>query len=77
MVKLILFVIQFINTVSGSNLTVGNGLKSCTSNIQFSKPFNVKSISPAIILVDTPGFDDTSKSDVDTLNLIAAYLTDT
>jgi hypothetical protein len=27
-----------------------------------------------VVLIDTPGFDDTSKSDTDVLKLIAAFL---
>jgi GTPase Era involved in 16S rRNA processing len=28
-----------------------------------------------VILIDTPGFDDTNKSDADILKMIAAFLT--
>ena len=30
-----------------------------------------------IVLVDTPGFDDTTRSDTDVLNTIVTYLADT
>ncbi|KAF8910601.1 P-loop containing nucleoside triphosphate hydrolase protein [Gymnopilus junonius] len=62
----------FINSASGSNLRVGRGLQSCTSDIQAAEPFQLDSRS--VILIDTPGFDDTSKSDTDILRLIAAFL---
>ncbi|KAJ7096516.1 hypothetical protein B0H15DRAFT_945981 [Mycena belliarum] len=55
---------SFINLVSGSDLRVGRGLQSCTSTVQ-------------VTMIDTPGFDDTSKSDTDILTLIAAFLAKT
>lgn len=62
----------FINTVSGSNLRVGRGLMSCTETVQPAKPFELD--GRLVTLIDTPGFDDTSKSDADVLNMIAAFL---
>jgi ABC-type dipeptide/oligopeptide/nickel transport system ATPase subunit len=32
---------QFINLVSGSNLRVGKGLKSCTNIVQMAVPFEI------------------------------------
>lgn len=51
---------------------MSNKLESCTDSIQFSRPFNVDNKS--VVLVDTPGFDDTDKSDSDTLQMICQYL---
>lgn len=65
----------FINLASGSHLRVGSGLESCTSDIQTSQSFVVD--GRYIRLVDTPGFDDTTKSDTEVLKLIAAFLTTT
>ncbi|KAF9461786.1 P-loop containing nucleoside triphosphate hydrolase protein [Collybia nuda] len=62
----------FINLISGSNLRVGEGLKSCTSVIQMAVPFEIGGRS--VTLIDTPGFDDTNKSDTDILKLIAGFL---
>lgn len=62
----------FINLASGSNLRVGPGLDSCTETVQTSKPFDLN--GRRAILVDTPGFDDTSKSDGDVLREITRYL---
>ena len=67
--------LQFINRASGSNLRVGTGLKSCTDEVNPVDPFLLDGIP--VILIDTPGFDETSKSDVEVLKLIAAYLTST
>ncbi|TFK40443.1 P-loop containing nucleoside triphosphate hydrolase protein, partial [Crucibulum laeve] len=63
---------SFINLVSGSTLRVGRGLQSCTSIVQVSQPFELEGRS--ITLIDTPGFDDTTKSDADVLRMIAAFL---
>ncbi|EMD33879.1 hypothetical protein CERSUDRAFT_125649 [Gelatoporia subvermispora B] len=65
----------FINTVSGSNLQVGSGLKSCTSSIEHSRTFQL--FGRNVTLIDTPGFDDTTKSDTDILKMIALYLSTT
>ncbi|KIM41439.1 hypothetical protein M413DRAFT_148738 [Hebeloma cylindrosporum] len=62
----------FINLASGSNLRVGGGLESCTSSVQMAQAFKLDGRS--VTLIDTPGFDDTSKSDSDILHMIAAFL---
>ncbi|KAF9645064.1 hypothetical protein BDM02DRAFT_712317 [Thelephora ganbajun] len=66
---------SFINAGSGSNLRVGTNLKSCTAKVQLADEFILD--GRHIILVDTPGFDDTHKSDTDILKLIAAFLATT
>ncbi|KAG1747167.1 uncharacterized protein EDB91DRAFT_72861 [Suillus paluster] len=48
------------------------GLESCTNEVQMSQPFRLD--GKRVVLVDTPGFDDTTKSDTDVLKMIAAYL---
>ena len=47
-------------------------LESSTAEVQLSDEFIVD--GKRTILIDTPGFDDTSKSDADILKLIAAFL---
>jgi hypothetical protein len=66
---------QFTNLVSGSKLRIGEGLESCTAQVQVSKPFEVD--GRLVELIDTPGFDDTTKSDADILKMIATYLCNT
>ena len=66
---------QFINQASGSNLREGAGLESCTNQVQTSAPFYVG--RQQVVLLDTPGFDDTTLTDTDVLKLIAAYLVTT
>ena len=67
--------LQFINLASGSDLRVGVGLKSCTVDIKLSDEFILD--GRAITMVDTPGFDGTSKTDMDALKVIAAFLATT
>ncbi|OCH84041.1 hypothetical protein OBBRIDRAFT_808536 [Obba rivulosa] len=63
---------QFINLASESSMTVGNGLMSCTGEVEYSRPFDL--CGRRVVLIDTPGFDDTTKSDTDILKLIAHNL---
>ncbi|KAI5994304.1 hypothetical protein EDC04DRAFT_2910550 [Pisolithus marmoratus] len=65
----------FINSASGSDLPVGKGLESCTADVRTSKPFLLN--GRIVTLIDTPGFDDTTRSDTDILSSIAAYLSNT
>lgn len=65
----------FINKASGSNLPVSHSLESCTREVRTSRPFVVS--GRVITLIDTPGFDDTTRSDTDILAMIAAYLSKT
>ena len=57
---------------SGSNLRAETGLKSCTTEVQPANEFTLD--EQRVLLVDTPGFDNTDKSDTDILNMIAAFL---
>ncbi|KAG1750748.1 P-loop containing nucleoside triphosphate hydrolase protein [Suillus lakei] len=65
----------FINEASGSDFAIGKGLESCTSEVQATKPFKLN--GREVTLIDTPGFDDTSRSDTDILAMIGAYLSQT
>ena len=60
---------------SRSNLEVGMDLESCTSEVQLADEFTLD--GRQVILIDTPGFDDTNKSDTDVLKMIAAFLATT
>jgi len=57
---------------SGSNLPIGTDLASSTAKVQPSDEFTLD--GQRVLLVDTPGFDDTYKSDTDILKMIAAFL---
>ncbi|KAJ3570926.1 hypothetical protein NP233_g4084 [Leucocoprinus birnbaumii] len=62
----------FINLVVESGLLVGSELESCTDSVNFSSPFTLD--GKHVILMDTPGFDDTKTTDGDVLKMIAASL---
>jgi predicted GTPase len=62
----------FINLASGSKLHVGESLESCTDQVNATAPFQFE--GRRVVLVDTPGFDDTTKSDTDILLMISKYL---
>ena len=63
---------QFINLASGSSLRVGMGLESCTAEVKLADVFTLD--GRPVTLIDTPGFDDTTKSDAEILKMIAAFL---
>ncbi|KDQ53049.1 hypothetical protein JAAARDRAFT_39764 [Jaapia argillacea MUCL 33604] len=63
---------SFINLVSSSNLRVSNGLESCTDRIEYSRSVSIR--GRRVRLIDTPGFDDSQRSDADVLNQIASFL---
>lgn len=58
--------------VSGSDLRIGKSMESCTSDVEIAKEFTLD--GRKVVLIDTPGFDDTNKSDTEVLRLIAAFL---
>ncbi|RDW72916.1 hypothetical protein BP6252_06823 [Coleophoma cylindrospora] len=64
----------FISKATGrTDLEIGHTLQSCTQDISAVK---MQLQGKSIILIDTPGFDDTYKSDAEILELIAKYLAD-
>lgn len=62
----------FINLASRSAFCVGNGLRSCTSEVNVTDAFGLD--GRRVILIDTPGFDDTQLSDTEVLQMIALFL---
>jgi predicted GTPase len=64
---------QFIDTATSQNgSTIGHGLTSFTSDI---KPVAMRGPGgQPLVFVDTPGFDDTHKSDTQILATIATWL---
>ncbi|KAH7075828.1 P-loop containing nucleoside triphosphate hydrolase protein [Paraphoma chrysanthemicola] len=62
----------FINHFSDEPTVVGHGLEACTGNVEIypsTLPDGTK-----LFLVDTPGFDDTYRSDTDILKEVANWL---
>ena len=67
---------QFIGLISGdTSVHVGHGLESETSEIQVVRFVDPKS-RRRVVIVDTPGFDDSRRGDNDTdiLKKIAKFL---
>ncbi len=67
-----IFIDQFVNLVTHSNLSVGDELESCTDSVHFTSPVEID--GKQIIFLDSPGFDDTKTPDSDVLKMIAASL---
>ena len=63
---------QFVNLASGSSLEVGKGLQSCTNAVQMVEAFDLD--GRRVVLIDTPGFNDTTQSDTEILRMIVAFL---
>jgi hypothetical protein len=62
---------SFIADSTGrSNVVVGHDLASCTNHVEI---FKARMGGRAVYLLDTPGFDDTSRSDMEVLATIAHY----
>ncbi|EKM78811.1 hypothetical protein AGABI1DRAFT_13598, partial [Agaricus bisporus var. burnettii JB137-S8] len=67
----------FIKAATGADdVEVGHKLGSCTEEVR-AVPCRHPSKDEDIVLVDTPGFDDTYKSDAEILEQIAKWLADT
>jgi hypothetical protein len=64
--------LQFINLVASAKLGIGKGLFSCTNVVQKAPSFELG--GRWITFIDTPGFDDTTKSDTEILKMIALFL---
>ncbi|KLU90969.1 hypothetical protein MAPG_09494 [Magnaporthiopsis poae ATCC 64411] len=62
---------SFVSSCTGRDVVVGHGLQSCTSDIMI---FDFDLDGHKVYLVDTPGFNDTHKSDAETLATVATYL---
>lgn len=62
---------SFINMFCGSELKVGHNLRSCTTAIEVA---SCKLEGQTIVMIDTPGFDDSERSQADILKQIADYL---
>lgn len=61
----------FISKCMGKDVGIGHGLHSCTQDVAIH---SFRRRGRTIRLIDTPGFDDTTKADVNVLNNIAFWL---
>ncbi|KAL0573454.1 hypothetical protein V5O48_008509 [Marasmius crinis-equi] len=65
----------FVNKASGGSFAVGTGLESCTATPFATQPFSLgHGFKPGVFLIDTPGFDDTTRSDAETVSVIVKAL---
>ncbi|KAF9075409.1 P-loop containing nucleoside triphosphate hydrolase protein [Rhodocollybia butyracea] len=64
----------FINKACDAGMEVGNNLESCTQTVQVSHAFKLG--NRTVHLIDTPGFDDTNRSNAEILKEIALYLSE-
>lgn len=62
---------SFVARCTGKDVRISHGLYSCTDSIDV---FDFMWNGRRIYLVDTPGFNDTNRSDIDTLMILATYL---
>jgi hypothetical protein len=68
---------KFIETICGIEGRSGHSLESCTQEISaFRLSFPERS-DLDICFVDTPGFDDTNRSDVEIFGMISGWLNNT
>ena len=68
---------QFIDVVTkapSDKLRAGSSLGLCTQKIQATRVRNHDFYSSEVVLVDTPGFDDDKRSDIEILELIGDWL---
>ncbi|KAI3327314.1 P-loop containing nucleoside triphosphate hydrolase protein [Xylariaceae sp. AK1471] len=65
---------SFISACSEKRVTIGHDLNACTSTVDVY-PYELSS-SCTVYLIDTPGFDDTNRSDTEVLDAIATWLGD-
>ena len=52
----------------------GSRLESCTTEIRAVRVFNHPVHGDRLVLVDTPGFDNTTKSDIEVLQIVSNWL---
>ncbi|KAJ5794731.1 hypothetical protein N7457_001330, partial [Penicillium paradoxum] len=65
---------SFISLCSGKSVEIGHSLNACTAKVDV---YAYKlSADRTVYLIDTPGFDDTSKKDTEVLSEIATWLGD-
>jgi hypothetical protein len=67
---------QFIDQAARDNVSEGAGhhLASCTTEVRAVRVRDPFDESREVVFVDTPGFDDTYKSDAEVLKMIADWL---
>ena len=68
-------VLKIIDTLAGQpGKRSGKQLESCTTEVRAVRLHNHPSHGDRLVLVDTPGFDDTNKSDFEILDMVSKWL---
>ena len=52
----------------------GSHLESCTTEVRAVRLFNHRVYGNRLVLVDTPGFGDVHRSDLETLQMVSDWL---
>ena len=66
---------KIIDTLTNQpGMRSGSALASCTKQIQAVRVYEHPKYVNRLVLVDTPGFDDTHKSDMEILQMISDWL---
>jgi predicted GTPase len=68
---------KMIDTLTGQDSRSGSSLKSVTKDVVAVRVLNHLKYGDNLVLVDTPGFDDVSKSDKVILEMISSWLSKT
>jgi len=66
---------NIIDTLAGQlGRRSGSRLESCTTEVRAVRLYNHPVHGDKLVLVDTPGFDDTNKSDLEILQMVSDWL---
>ena len=75
LVFIFLHALKIIDTLAGQpGRRSGNRLESCTTEVRAVRLYKHPVHGDRLVLVDTPGFDDTNKSDLEILQTISNWL---
>ena len=67
--------LKIIDTLTGQlGKRSGKQLESCTTEVRAVRLHNHPVHGDRLVLVDTPGFDDTNKSDFEILDMVSKWL---
>ena len=70
-----LHALKIIDTLAGQpGRRSGSRLESCTTEVRAVRLYNHRVHGDRLVLVDTPGFDDTNKSDLEILQMVSNWL---
>jgi predicted GTPase len=68
---------QIIDTLTGQKTRAAKSLKSCADGVSAHRVLDHEKYGNKLVLVDTPGFDATHKTDKQILEMISKWMTKT